>query len=182
MPVKIEFIYIEAGSFPMGSNDGYSDEKPIHDVRLDAFEISKYPITNYQYKQYVDDAAAQFPRLWDADGNIPRGKEDHPVVGITQDEMQSFCKWLSKKLDRDIRLPTEEEWEYVASAKGTRVYPWGDEPPDDSLLNYANNVGDTTPVDKYPKGATKEGVMDMAGNVWERTSSIYREYPNADKK
>ncbi|MBN2133489.1 MAG: SUMF1/EgtB/PvdO family nonheme iron enzyme [Sedimentisphaerales bacterium] len=102
--------------------------------------------------------------------------EDQPVVSVSWYAARAYCLWLSEleSAARDAnadgkseyRLPTEIEWEWAASG-GTREYPWGDDPPDDKRANYGGNVGATTPVGQYPDGATPEGLMDMAGNVWE---------------
>jgi formylglycine-generating enzyme required for sulfatase activity len=104
---------------------------------------------------------------------------DQPVVGISWFAARAYCCWLSllETADADLppnevanlyRLPTELEWEW-ASGGGTRQYPWSPEKglPSEKLANYENNVGATTPVGRYPDGATPEGMMDMAGNVWE---------------
>ena len=73
-----------------------------------------------------------------------------------------------------FRLPTEEEWEWAASG-GTREYPWGDDEPNDMHANFGEKVGHTTPVGAYPTGATLEGLMDMAGNVWEWMENRYND-------
>lgn len=106
--------------------------------------------------------------------------EDQPVVRISWYAARSYCLWLScleqtqkgselnmEKAAALYRLPDETEWEWAASG-GKRKYPWGDTPePNEKLANYNSNVGATTPVGRYPEGATPEGLMDMAGNVWE---------------
>ncbi len=106
--------------------------------------------------------------------------EDQPVVRISWFAARSYCLWLScleqtqkgselnmEKAATLYRLPDETEWEWAASG-GNRKYPWGDTPePNEKLANYNSNVGATTPVGRYPEGATPEGLMDMAGNVWE---------------
>ncbi len=109
--------------------------------------------------------------------------EDQPVVGVTWYVAQAYCQWLTALQSAEgraqsekliFRLPNEEEWEWAASGStelaevgGKREYPWGKEEPDETRANYGNKVGHTTPVGAYPAGATPEGLMDMAGNVWE---------------
>ncbi|MEI6757137.1 MAG: NACHT domain-containing protein [Chlorobium sp.] len=116
--------------------------------------------------------------------------EDQPVVAVTWYAAQAYCLWLSL-LEGDkalYRLPTEIEWEWVAGGqqgtvgKKVRDYPWPKKrgAPSSKLANFGNNVGATTPVGRYPEGATPEGLYDMAGNVWEWTESLYDE--NTPKK
>jgi formylglycine-generating enzyme required for sulfatase activity len=116
--------------------------------------------------------------------------DDQPVVGVTWFAAQAYCLWLSnlqmasgKGLEDDkmiYRLPVEEEWEWAASG-GKREYPWGKDAPDETRANYERKVGQTTPVGAYPAGATPEGLMDMAGNVWEWMENLYgsKDYPEA---
>jgi formylglycine-generating enzyme required for sulfatase activity/energy-coupling factor transporter ATP-binding protein EcfA2 len=122
--------------------------------------------------------------------------DDQPVVGITWYDTRAYCFWLScldaviredtRVLKGDLRrwasvyrLPTEEEWEWTAGGEAdgsTREYPWPKEKgkPNKNLANYGVHVGATTPVDRYPEGATPHGLMDMAGNVFEWMENLYR--------
>ncbi|HHN93338.1 MAG TPA: hypothetical protein ENK17_01085, partial [Anaerolineae bacterium] len=113
---------------------------------------------------------------------------DHPVVYVTWEQADAYCRWLASATGWDVRLPTEAQWEKAASwdpAAGVkRRYPWGDEEPDDSRLNYlGSRLGRTTPVGSYPAGASPYGLMDMAGNVWEWVADWYSRdyYSRADR-
>ncbi len=105
--------------------------------------------------------------------------DDQPVVGVSWYAAAAYCHWLTglsaktnPKEKLLFKLPIEEEWEWAASG-GKRTYPWGDEEPDTKRANYGINVGQTTVVGSYPSGATPEGLMDMAGNVWEWMENRY---------
>jgi len=109
--------------------------------------------------------------------------DDQPVMGVSWFGAMAYCEWLmerqkekskGQKESMIYRLPTEQEWEWAASC-GKREYPWGKEKPDDTRANYGNKIGQTTPVGSYPAGATPEGLMDMAGNVWEWMENKYYE-------
>lgn len=99
--------------------------------------------------------------------------ENHPVVQVSWYDAVAFCQWLTQKSGIAFRLPTEAEWEKAARGTDGRIYPWGDEPPNPSLLNYDDNVGGTTPVGSYPDGVSPYGAYDMEGNVWEWVSDWY---------
>ncbi|MCU0287967.1 MAG: SUMF1/EgtB/PvdO family nonheme iron enzyme, partial [Acidobacteria bacterium] len=103
--------------------------------------------------------------------------DDQPVVGITWYGAHAYCFWLSclHKQKMVYRLPSEVEWEWAAGGKERREYPWPKDKgePTPKLANYGENVGATTPVGRYPEGATPEGLMDMAGNAWEWMANWY---------
>ena len=116
------------------------------------------------------------------DTNKQFNKDDQPVAGVNWYAARAYCLWLSL-LESDgalYRLPTEVEWEYAASGEEGRLYPWPKKEgePDKTLVNYNNNEGATTSVGRYPKGATPEGLHDMAGNVWEWTEDLYQKDKN----
>ncbi|MBM3239638.1 tetratricopeptide repeat protein [Candidatus Poribacteria bacterium] len=152
-----EMALIPAGEFQMGSNDGGDREKPVHTVYLDAFYIDVYPVTNTQYRKFIEATGYPEPQYWnDERFNQP----NQPVVGVTWYYAMAYAEWVGK------RLPTEAEWE--KAARGGLVgkkYPWGDESPDDKRANFDLNVGKTTPVGSYPPNGY--GLYDMAGNIWE---------------
>jgi formylglycine-generating enzyme required for sulfatase activity len=148
-------IDVPAGEFLMG------DKKR---TRVGAFRIHKYPVTNAQYKRFVDATGHSLPRHWE-DGMYPVGKAIHPVVYVTWHDAVAYAKWADK------RLPTEEEWEKAARGTDGREYPWGDW--EEGRCNTSETgIKDTTPVGKYsPDGDSPYGCTDMAGNVWEWTAS-----------
>jgi formylglycine-generating enzyme required for sulfatase activity len=163
-PRLADMVAIPAGEFIMGEGDEQ------HRVFVDAFKISKYPVTNMQYQTFVAATGHRAPGHW-SEGAYPPNKANHPVVNVSWDDAVAYCQWLSEATGKECRLPTEAEWEKAAgwdAEQGVkRTYPWGDE-FDVSLCNMAESgIGDTTPVGVYPGGASPYGVMDMAGNVWE---------------
>lgn len=111
-------------------------------------------------------------------------KETCPVTCVSWHDANEFCRWTTSVLRTagqiiEVRLPSEAEWEKAVRGTDGRIYPWGNEAPDKEHCNFDRNVslGDTTPVDKYPKGRSFYDVWDMTGNVWEWTSSIDKKYP-----
>jgi formylglycine-generating enzyme required for sulfatase activity len=170
---KILMVFIPAGECVMGSENGDSDEKPRHTVYLDAFYIDRYPVTNAEYKKFVEATKHRPPSHWQ-DGKIPPGKETHPVVNVSWDDAAAYAAWAGK------RLPTEAEWEKAAGwddlKKEQRVYPWGDRFDSAKCNSKESGIGGTTPVGKYsPQGDSFYGVADMAGNVWEWCADWYDE-------
>lgn len=99
------------------------------------------------------------------------GFEDHPVAEVTWGGAMAYCEW------RGARLPTEAEWEAAARGKDGRTYPWGETPPHPDRAIFGRNTGETGARGQRPAGATPEGVEDLAGNLAEWTSSLYRPYP-----
>ncbi|MCL4804679.1 MAG: SUMF1/EgtB/PvdO family nonheme iron enzyme [Anaerolineae bacterium] len=181
----IKLIRIPAGPFLYGSSDAdemaYDDEKPQRTIDLPEFWIGRAPVTNAQYKRFLDanpnhpvpnipDKWAR-PYNWDQKRRVyPAGKADHPVVLVSWDDAKAFCDWAG------LALPTEEQWEKAARGTDGRIWPWGSEPPTAEHCNFNGNVGSTTPVGAYsPKGDSPYGCVDMAGNVWEWMESWYIE-------
>ena len=174
--VEMELVNVPAGEFLMGSTEGDEmadfDEAPQHTLNLDAYYIGKYEVTVAQYRAFVEATGHKFAE------KALAGESDHPARYANWDDAVAFCEWASEATGRDIRLPTEAEWEKAARGTDGRRYPWGDEAPDESRCNFDGNVGDTSPVGSYsPAGDSPFGCADMAGNVKEFTGSAYKPYP-----
>jgi formylglycine-generating enzyme required for sulfatase activity len=122
-----DLVEIPGGWFLMGCETGQENERPVHRVWVDEFALGRYPVTNQEYAEFLEQTRKAAPRFWMqpmfADGA-------QPVVGVSWVEATAFCDWLSEQLGRAYRLPTEAEWERAACG-GTdgALYPWGDTPP-----------------------------------------------------
>ncbi|GMQ99206.1 MAG: formylglycine-generating enzyme family protein [Zetaproteobacteria bacterium] len=177
----MQFVYIEPGSFVMGSPESelnrYPDEKQ-HKVQIKSgFWMGKYEVTFEQYDAFAKAThhAKPLDELW--------GRGKRPVIDVKWFEATDFARWLSKKSGYHYRLPTEAEWEYAARAGTTTAYSWGDNPSDfpDYAWNTTNANNQTHPVGL--KKPNPWGLYDMHGNVWEWTASTYaREYDGSELK
>ena len=173
--MTIELVRVPAGEFHMGSVDAdaeaYDAEKPQHTVTLAEYLIGKYPVTNAQY--------TLFARATRRDWMQPEDKDNHPAVNVSWDDAVAFCAWAGQiSGGRKVYLPSEAQWEKAARSTDGRLYPWGNEAPGDSRLNFKGRVRGTTPVGTHsPLGDSPYGAADMAGNIWEWTSSLHRPYP-----
>lgn len=178
-----QMVRVPAGKFLMGTTkeqaaqvvkEGGEDwkkwvewEQPQHSVELSEYSIGKYPITNREYQAFVRDAKYNPPRGWDGD-QFPAEKGSHPVVNVSWNDANEYCKWLSGKTGKNYRLPTEAEWEKAARGEDGRLYPWGDAFDPKKANTSETKIGDTSDVGKFsPQGDSPYGCADMAGNVWE---------------
>ena len=165
-----EMVLVPAGEFWMGSGDGddLGDEGPRHRLALRAFYIDKHPVTNAQYKRFLSETGHREPEYW---SNQQFNQPDQPAVGVAWDDAQAYCRWAGE------RLPTEAEWEKTARGPDGRKYPWGNKWDAKRANSKEGGAGKPTPFGSYPEGESPYGAHDMAGNIWEWTSSLYRPYP-----
>lgn len=189
---KDNWVTIEAGEFQMGAEkaddpEALDHEAPVHRVYLDRYQIVRYPVTVAEYQRFIDGDGYKEPRWWRAGGfgqqSAPRQWDEQilhpnrPVVNVSWYEAAAYCRWAG------VRLPTEAQWERAARGLSGRKYPWGDEAPNAARANYiAGGPGHPTPVGLYPAGATKEGILDLTGNVWEWVADWYGEYRETPEK
>ena len=189
---EANWVRIPAGTFWMGAQkanptkpnydkEADDDAAPVHEVKLSAFEIGRYPVTVGEYQRFIDDGGYQKKEFWGAggfrkSGEAPKGWDDQqtrptrPVIELNWYEAAAYCVWAGG------RLLTEAEWERAARGKDGRNYCWGDETPYLTRANFTAGQGtpfEPTPVGLFPLGATPEGLQDMAGNVDEWCSDWY---------
>lgn len=212
--VKKEMIKIKGGIFEMGFNKNehrelfaYDIEMPAHKVYLNDFSIDKYPVTNGEYLEFINDNGYKNFRYWLSEGwdtvkqnqwSAPlywqigdngewfkidfRGEKkiseiiNEPVTNISYFEADAYAKWAGK------RLPTEAEWEKAAAYDEdkniNRIFPWGNNFPDDKNSNlFESKIWGTTKVGSYPSGESYYGCHQMLGDIWEWTSSEFMPYP-----
>jgi formylglycine-generating enzyme required for sulfatase activity len=170
-------VKIAGGSFTAGAVEQDRRAEPEEKARkakVADFYIDKFPVTNAMYRVYLKDMKipeSEYPDFWD---DSDTDQENHPVVGVSLKEAQAYAEWLSKLFDMKKRLPTEDEWEKAAHGGIEGIFPWGDESPTVEVrANYnGNNLYDgTSPVGSFENGVNAFGLFDMAGNVWQWTST-----------
>jgi len=158
----------------------------------DAYSITRTPITNRQYAAFVaatghrapdvDQATWRSYRLvhpyartrrfaWGG-GHPPPGRETHPVVLVSHADAEAYAAWLSERTGARWRLPTEAEWEKAARGTAGLRFPWGDRFDPARLNSHDAGPFDTTPVGRYPAGASPFGLLDAAGQVYEWTATL----------
>ena len=173
-PLKKEFmpalISIPEGDFLMGSEDGKDNEKPAHRVWVNGFMMGKFPVTNKEYEIFVEETGAQQPPFWlEAMFSHP----DKPVVGVSWHDAVCYCDWLTDRIGKPFRLPTEAEWERAArGGKEGEKYPWGDELPSEKIYpGYDVETGGPERVGlNEPNGF---GLYDMSASVHEWCGDFY---------
>ncbi len=248
-------VPIPSGRYPIGTEDGWADKRPVGTVGIAPFEIGRFPITNAEYRCFVEDGGyddegwwetddakawrlgdptivepakqwqrddwARYPKdddgfgRWrEANAGLPETHYDwvdwfrrldeealeaqlddwypseqysiphlwtnprynspaQPVVGVSWYEARAYCAWLSAKIGRNYRLPTEVEWEAACRGLKGRDFAYGKDFDAAACNTYKTHIRGTTPIDVFPAGRTPEGLVDMTGNVWEWTLSLW---------
>ena len=167
--IEPEMVRIPEGWFGMGCESGRDDEKPMHRVWVDEFELAAYQVTNKEYGCFLAATGCASPPCWsDPDFQHPK----MPVVAVSWHEAASYCEWLSCVTGKRYRLPSEAEWERAArgGAEGF-LYPWGDAPPK-MVPDYDKRwKRGPEPVGLYPPNAY--GLYNVGDNVHEWCADWY---------
>ena len=162
---SIEMVYVEGGTFQMGSNDGEADEKPVHSVTLNSFNIGKYEVTQKQWQDVMGSNPSNFT-----------GCNNCPVEKVSWNDVQDFIQRLNTKTGSNYRLSTEAEWEYAArGGNKSRGYKYSGGDDIEAVAWYDDNSGSKTHT-VGQKQANELGIYDMSGNVWEWCSDWYGNY------
>lgn len=181
--LKLDFVRIPEGEFIIGSNPRQdrltvSDEKPQHRLIVTEYYIQRFPVTNEQYRLFVDATGHRTPLFGWPGGKFPADRADHPVVGVSFQDAADFCAWAAGETGLPLRLPTEPEWEKAARGADGRIFPWGSEWAEGRCNSLEAKVGGTTPVGAYsPQGDSPYGAAEMGGNVQEWCLSLFGAYP-----
>jgi formylglycine-generating enzyme required for sulfatase activity len=246
-------LEITADTYTIGSDEGIeTDEAPAHPVPLQAFALGQFPVTNAEYRRFIDANGYNDERWWQTEAAqrwrrgegtnegpknrfrelrdlyqdtqhlealrsrnpvaadewvpyiamtaqdfeakleewYPPGRQDkpaywndpaynqalQPVVGLCWYEANAYCAWLAAQTGKPFRLPTEAEWEAAARRREARAFAWGNTFDAARCNAFESHVRGTAPVGVFPGGDTPEGLIDMTGNVWDWTSSLYHPY------
>lgn len=186
-------VHVEGGSFSMGDSGGNTCEC-VHPETVSAYSIGQFEVTVEAYLRFADDTKSHYPE-WLAEGNfnnIKTGSGSHykdagyaraakklPIVGITWDDANAYCQWLSQKTGKKYRLPLEKEWEFAAKggllgAKSGNKYAGSNKPENVAWLA-GNAKGKPHIIGK--KAPNELGLYDMSGNVWEFCQDKWAAYP-----
>ncbi len=185
-------VHVPAGSFQMGCDrpDALDNERPAHTAETQAYWIDRYPVTCRDFRQFIQAGGYRNADWWSEAGwqwfqRHPVSValywvddpvwDDHPVCGVSWYEADAYARFAGK------RLPTEAEWEKAArwhpQTGQSQRYPWGTDTALPQHCNHHHRIGHTTPVTAYESAASPVGCVDMLGNVWEWTATLFDAYP-----
>ena len=184
------FVEIPAGPFIMGSRkegdpDARDEEMPQHTLTLPGYYMARYPVTVAQWQVFVEDSG-----YTPEDADSLQGVPNHPVVWVSWYEALQYCEWLTERLrvweqtpeplkrllrakGWQVMLPSEAEWEKAARGQDGRIYPWGNTFDSNRANVDETGIGTTSAVGCFPDGASPYGILDLSGNVWEWTRSLW---------
>ncbi len=202
---KREMVEVPEGPFIRGSKNGeeWERERPAREICLDTFWIGKNPVTNGEFKEFIEKKGYETEEFWLPEGwDFVREKNisepgfwndreyngpNVPVVGVSWYEADAFCRWLRATTGENYRLPTEAEWEKAARGTEGRIWPWGDRFESDLCNSAESGLFELSAVGIFPKGNSPYGCLDMAGNVFEWCQDwfdedYYNKSPEANPK
>jgi len=182
-------VFIPEGSFTMGfkidnvNEWGDMDEEPVHRVTLSSYWIDKYEVTSSSFAKFLNENKNEATRFIEVTSSVTveiendvyrarKGLDNYPVNRVSWFGADAYCRWKGK------RLPTEAEWEKAARGDDQRIFPWGNDFPDNSRVTFRRKFKEKEfhvmePVDSMPQGISPYGVHHMAGNVWEWVSDWF---------
>jgi formylglycine-generating enzyme required for sulfatase activity len=156
VPVEPEVVVIPAG-------DALLDDPP-RTIHVNVFAIARLPVTNAEFAEFAH-ATSHVAAKW------AKGPASHPADGLAWADAVAYCRWLSIATSRIYRMPDEREWEKAARGTTGRRWPWGDDEETTRANVKEARIGATSPVGRFPEGASPEGVLDLIGNVREWTNT-----------
>jgi formylglycine-generating enzyme required for sulfatase activity len=198
--VEIVLLRVPASEFLMGSSDEDTDaassEKPQHKLTLADYYLGKTEVTVAQFRAFVQATKYQTTAEVEGRGLVTQGrvsaavdganwqhpqgpssdvqgKDDYPVVQVSSNDAMAFCCWASEVTKEAVTLPSEAEWEKGARGTDGRLYPWGNDWDGSRCNTGERGPKAVTAVGSYPQGASPYGLLDMTGNVWELTRSLW---------
>jgi toxoflavin biosynthesis protein ToxD len=155
-------------------------ECPRHKVSLRPYALGRYPVTNWEYRDFLlETGFAELPTSW-AFRRYPHALANHPVYTVTPEAADAYAAWLSRKTGRLFRLPTEAEWEFAAAGPKGLEFPWGEEFDAERANTAETGLFQTSPVGAFAGGRSPFGASDMAGNVEEYVADNYAPYPDGE--
>ncbi len=164
-----KMIFVEGGTFEMGSQDGENDEKPVHKVVISNFYISKTEITVAQYYEFCNESGWPKPEvpMW---GDF----SELPIVNVSWKDAGAYALWLARKTSKKYRLPTEAEWEYAAKGGNkSKNYKFGGSNSLDSVAWFYETTYGSSAQPVSLRKTNELGISDMSGNVWEWCKDSY---------
>ncbi|OHB78923.1 MAG: hypothetical protein A2W31_10600 [Planctomycetes bacterium RBG_16_64_10] len=191
---------VVVGQLDPESDDDHSDDAPCVQgriVQVDPVFLDRYPVTNFQYQQFVDRSGYEEMAIWEehilpalldfvdrsghpgprfwTDGHFPPGQQNHPVVGISWYEASAYARWVGKRLPSDAEWCKAASWPVSVSPGNwlQRKFPWGNTFEGHRANLWGSGQHATEPVDRYAEGVSVGGVHQLIGNVWEWTSGAY---------